>query len=201
MLFEPLAALCQAASGPARFALVSRRGQFFFTHFDAVVWRRRPGPDEVVPCCWRVGRSWRRTAASWPLALRLALGYTAGHVGIEGWRPFPPRKAADRLWYLTLAAGLLSLLDDWRSCPIWWLDAALGLWLSVVWLLLPPAIRTEGSRLEIAAWLVGLGSMGLLFWALLAFTAQRSPGVLLPPIFLMCRWARLACCIRDTVSS
>lgn len=138
----------------------------------------------VLAASWPL---WRRTEeASWPVALAIGLGYAAGHVGIEGWRPFPPREAADRLWYLTLLAVLLSFLDGWRSCPapVRWLSRS-GLWMAVVWFLLPPSIRTEATHREVAAWLGGLGLTGLLFWTLLAFTAQRLPGALLPLILLI----------------
>ncbi len=129
---------------------------------------------------------WRRTMASWPLAAAVGLGYAVGHIGIEGWRPFPPREAADRLWYLVLAAVVFAFLDDWRSCPRWlrWMPRAV-LWLAVVWFLLPPSIRQQANRLEAGAWLTGLGLSGLIFWGVLAFAAHRLPGALLPLILLI----------------
>jgi hypothetical protein len=133
---------------------------------------------------------WRRAgtveAGSWPLALAIGLGYAVGQVRIEGWRPFPPREAADRLWYLTLVAVLISLFDLWRSCPTWlrW-GLRASLWLAVVWSVLPPAIRKEGSQVEVWAWFGGLGLAGLIFWAVLAHSARRQPGALVPPIVLI----------------
>jgi hypothetical protein len=133
---------------------------------------------------------WRRATnperGAGPIALALGAGYAIGHVGIEGWRPFPPREAADRLWYLVGAAVALSLLDIWRSCPPWlrWASRAL-LWLAVVWLLLPASIRKVGTQGELAAWLFGLGTAGLLFWAALAATVRHSPGVLSPLLLLI----------------
>jgi hypothetical protein len=131
----------------------------------------------------------RRTAVpradSGPQALALGIGYAAGHVGIEGWRPFPPREAADWLWYLTFAAVVLSLCDTRRSCPAWlrWGLRSL-LWLAVVWVLLPPAVRKEAGRGVLLTWLAGLGLAGMLFWAVLSITARRLPGAL-PPLVLL----------------
>ncbi len=133
---------------------------------------------------------WRRALApdraTWSTALAVGIGYAAGHVGIESWRPFPPREATDWLWYLTGAAVVLSFLDSWRSCPAWlrWGPRVL-LWLAVVWVLLPSAIRKEASRGELAVWLLGLGLAGLLFWAVLANTARRLPGATMPLILLV----------------
>lgn len=129
---------------------------------------------------------WRRRAmADWPVALALGLGYAAGHVGIEGWRPFPPREAADRLEYLALAAVVPCFLDRWRLCWLsGWVPRA-GLWFAVVWLLLPPSLRTQASGAEATAWFAGLGLAGWLFGAMLTLTARRLPGALLPCILLL----------------
>jgi hypothetical protein len=133
---------------------------------------------------------WRRAATAearaWPLALAIGLGYAVGQVRIEGWRPFPPREAADRLWYLTLVAVLISVFDLWRYWPTWlrW-GLRASLWLAVVWSVLPPAIRKEGSQVAVWAWFGGLGLAGLIFWAVLAHSARRQPGALVPPIVLI----------------
>lgn len=133
---------------------------------------------------------WRRAAipqaGAWPLALAVGLGFVGGHIRIEGWRPFPPREAADRLAYLALVAVLLSFFDLRRSCPAWlrWVLHA-GLWMTLAWSLLPPTLGKEGSWVEIGAWLAGLGSAGLIFWAVLAYSAHRMPGVLVPFVVLI----------------
>jgi hypothetical protein len=130
-------------------------------------------------------RPWRRDLApertAWGVGLALAAGYLVGHVGVEGGRPpWPPREAVDRLWYLTFAAAALSLLDGWRRCPAWlrWLLRA-GLWLGAVWLLARPALRPPGGG-EPVLTLLGLGAVGLLFWAALAAVARHLPGAALP---------------------
>jgi hypothetical protein len=141
----------------------------------------------VLLVCWPV---WRRAihpeTGVWPLALAIGLGYVIGQVRIEGWRPFPPREAADRLWYFALIAVVLSFLDVWRSYPGWlrW-SLRTALWSAVVWFLLPPSFRKEASRAEVATWLAGLGLAGLSFWTVLATTARRVPGALVPAVVLI----------------
>ncbi|HEY7314462.1 MAG TPA: hypothetical protein VH643_34255 [Gemmataceae bacterium] len=133
---------------------------------------------------------WRRTKlpqkGAWAVALALGLGCAAGQIGVEGARSFPPREAADRLFYLTLAAVALDVLDFQRFCPSWLRGALRAvLWLVVVWSLLPPALRTEASRGVPASWLVGLGLAGLVFWFALALTARRLPGTTMLLLFLV----------------
>jgi hypothetical protein len=133
---------------------------------------------------------WRRAtipqAGTWPLALAVGLGFVIGHVRIEGWRPFPPREAADRLGYLALMAVPLSFLDLWRSCPAWlrWVLHA-SLWMALVWSMLPPSLAKESSWAEVGRWLVGLGVVGLIFWTVLAYSARRLPGALIPFVVLI----------------
>lgn len=83
-------------------------------------------------------------------------------------------------------AVLLSFLDLWRSCPGWlrWVLHA-GLWMAVVWSLLPPSLRKESGWAEVGAWSAGLGLAGLTFWALLAYSARRLPGALMPLVVLI----------------
>lgn len=133
---------------------------------------------------------WRRAAHprtdAWSVALALGFSCAVGQIGVEGWRSFPPREVADRLFYLLLAAVALSFLNLWRSCPNWLrgaLAAVLGL--AVVWFVLPPALRKEANFDVLASWLAGLGLAGLLFWAMLAFTARRLPGAALPLILVI----------------
>ena len=133
---------------------------------------------------------WRRTTlpqkGAWSVALALGLGCAAGQIGVEGSRSFPPREAADRLFYLTLAAVALDVLDLQRFCPSW-LRGALRvlLWLAVVWSLLPPALRMQASGGVLASWLLGLGLAGLLFWFALALTARRLPGTTMLLLFIV----------------
>jgi hypothetical protein len=129
-------------------------------------------------------RPWRRDLApeltAWGVGLALAAGYLVGHVGIDGRPPWPPREATDWLWYLTVAAAALSLLDGWRRCPAWlhWLPRG-ALWLGAVWVLARPPLRQEGGG-EPVLTLLGLGATGLLFWAALRAVARRLPGAALP---------------------
>ncbi len=156
---------------------------------DALVWGYYPSCGECRGAAGdlaAVATGGRSGEGRWSAALALVAGFAAGQVGIEGWPPFPPREAADWLWNCTLAAVALSFLDAWRSCPFWlrWLVRA-ALWLAVVWFLLPPDIRKEASRGVLLSWLVGLELAGLLYWSLLALTARRLPGVMLPLILLI----------------
>jgi hypothetical protein len=133
-----------------------------------------------------VRRALSARTGAWSIALALGLGCAAGQIGVEGWRSFPPREAADRIFYLTFAAIALSVLDGWRSGPGWLLGALRSvLWLALVWFLLPPALRKEASAGVWASWLAGLGMAGLFFWLVLALTARRLPGAALPLILLI----------------
>jgi hypothetical protein len=61
---------------------------------------------------WR--RAMRPQTVSRTVALALGLSCAAGQIGVEGGRSFPPREVADRLFYLTLAAVVLGVLDFQR---------------------------------------------------------------------------------------
>jgi hypothetical protein len=127
-------------------------------------------------------RPWRRDLpperTAWGVGLALAAGYLVGHVGIDGRPPWPPREATDWLWYLTFAAGALSLLDGWRLCPTWlrWPPRA-ALWLGAVWVLARPSLGPGDATVPT---LLVAGAAGLLFWAALAALARRLPGPALP---------------------
>src|SRR6185437_10278462 len=64
----------------------------------------------VLLVSWPLVRRARpsRTGGAWSIALALGLGCAAGQIGVEGWRSFPPREVADRLFYLTFVAVALS---------------------------------------------------------------------------------------------
>jgi hypothetical protein len=133
-----------------------------------------------------VRRAWALPSARRPGGVALALGYLAGHLLIESWRPFPPRERLDWLWYLALAAIPVALVESWRPCPGWLRWAVrLPLWLAVVWALLPVEVRDEGRRQEIIVWLAGLGQAGLLLWALLDLQGRRLPAPVLPLVLLI----------------
>jgi hypothetical protein len=97
----------------------------------------------VLATTWR---PWRRLPAGdrpRGAALAVAAGYLAGHVLVEGRRPFPPRERLDWLWYLVLAATLPGLLDTSRRCPVLVRAAVRAVvWLAVAWVVLPPASST-----------------------------------------------------------
>ncbi|HWG46191.1 MAG TPA: hypothetical protein VN688_25750 [Gemmataceae bacterium] len=127
-----------------------------------------------------------RTGGAWSIALALGLGCAAGQIGVEGWRSFPPREVADRLFYLTFVAVALSILRSWRSCLGWLLGTLRAIfWLVLVWFVLPPSLRKEASGGVLASWIAGLGMAGLFFWVILGFTARRLPGTTLPLILLI----------------
>ena len=94
-----------------------------------------------------VRRAWTAPAARRPGGgVAVALGYLVGHLLVESWRPFPPRERLDWLWYLTLAAIPIALVEAWRPCPTWLRWAVrLPLWLAVVWASLPVEVRVDAS--------------------------------------------------------
>lgn len=132
---------------------------------------------------------WRRadpSKATWPVALALGAGYAAGHVGIAGWPDAPPHDAADKLCYLSLVAVLLAFLDDWRSCPRWLRGMSWAMfWLAVVGLLLPASLRAESGTRKWLRCVAGLGGAGWLFSTMLATTARRLPGLVVPLIVFL----------------
>jgi hypothetical protein len=127
---------------------------------------------------WRRGLPPERTA--WGVGLALAAGYLAGHFGIDGRPPCPPREATDWLWYLTFAAAALGLLDGWRPAWVRWLLRA-ALWLGAVWVLARPALRSDDGAVPT---LLVAAAAGPLFWAALAALARRLPGPTLPLVLL-----------------
>ena len=143
----------------------------------------------VPRCCWRPGRC----GDGWSIRRRAP--------GPPRW-PWSPASPPARS---VLRAGLRSLLGKRRiGCGIalsrpsplafstpgdrvrsGCAGSCAALWLAVVWFLLPPDIRKEASRGVLLSWLVGLELAGLLYWSLLALTARRLPGVMLPLILLI----------------
>lgn len=165
------------SAGPGIVANAIRHGLFFPAVASAAVllltWR-----------CWR--RSAPPAARAWRTALALGGGYALGQALVDAWPPLPPRESLGYLWYLTLAAVFLSLFDAWRASPWWlrWPPRAL-LIVYLVWRLLPAAIREDGTREAIVAWVGGLGVAALAYWVLLDGLARRLPGVIVPLTLLV----------------
>jgi hypothetical protein len=125
---------------------------------------------------WLIGRRTARGERRTGGGFAMAVGYLVGHLLLEGWRPWPPRERLDWLWYLTAAAGVMSLLDGVRRCKVilcW--AMRLPLWLAVAWVTLPPAVRREAPPGEQALWLAGLGVLGLAWWWALDYQGRQLP--------------------------
>ena len=140
----------------------------------------------VLLASWPLWRRADPNKPTWPLALALGAGYAAGHIGIAGWPAMLPREAADKLYYLVLAAVLLAFLDVWRSCPGWLRGMSWGtFWLAVMGLLLPASLRAEIGPGRWLRWLAGLGGAGWLFGSMLAATARSLPGLAVPLVLFI----------------
>jgi hypothetical protein len=140
----------------------------------------------VLLASWPLWRRADPNKATWPLALALGVGYAVGHVGIAGWPAAPPREAADKLCYLSLAALLLSFLDVWRSCPGWLRGMSWAMfWFAAVELLLSASLRVEIGPGMWLKCLAGLGVAGWFFCAMLEATARRLPGLIVPLVLFI----------------
>jgi len=116
-------------------------------------------------------------AASWRYGAALTLGYAAAHLALMG-LPLPPRDALGWVFYGTLAAMLLFLLEKPMAATAGWLFIARsGVALILAWRLLGPTIHyvwgTWASLVRVAV----LGAAMMVVWGSLERPAARVSGV------------------------
>ncbi|MCI0585543.1 MAG: hypothetical protein L0323_01725 [Planctomycetes bacterium] len=124
------------------------------------------------------GREGGRGARNWLGAIPLAAGYASTQVALVGWPAFPPRESTHGLFYIAIAAALLSPLATARGirAPLRWIATAV-LAFGVPVLLLRSRIVQRWSAGESLLVVGALGS-SLLAVGGAAGTAARLPGPL-----------------------
>jgi hypothetical protein len=121
----------------------------------------------------------RRAPGGWAGAVGVAGGYVAGQAAALGWPPFPPLAAAEKLFFLTVAVGVLGALAAPRPRPVVLRATLHGVLLIAAWvLLLLPLVRSAWGWDEAAGWLLGLGAAGFVFWLSLEAMSVPPAGVL-----------------------
>ncbi len=124
------------------------------------------------------GREGRTTRRNWLEPISLAAAYAATQVALVGVPPFPPRESTHGLFYIAIAAALLSPLATARGirAPLRWIATAV-LAFGVPVLLLRSRIVQRWSTVESLLVIAALGT-SLLAIGAAARTARRLPGPL-----------------------
>ena len=128
----------------------------------------------------------------WGVAVGLALGYFAGHVGILGWPGFPTLESKEWVAWLAPAAALLAIVETSRNPPKWATWAIRAAFVAVgLGLVLRSKVENGWTALEASAWLGGLEAVVLASWWNLEAQAERlsGPGWVVPMGLVSVGWA------------
>jgi hypothetical protein len=125
-----------------------------------------------------LGREGRTEARNWLEPISLAAGYAASQVALVGWPPFPPRESTHGLFYIAIAAALLSPVATGRQVRTiarWTASAVLAF--GVPLLLLRSRVVLRWSAVE-SFLVIGAVGTALLGIGAAAGRAPRLPGPL-----------------------
>ncbi|MFN3422500.1 MAG: hypothetical protein ACK40X_12330, partial [Armatimonadota bacterium] len=134
--------------------------------------------------------TWRRTPPSaggkWSGAVAFTLGYSIAYFFAFGTPPFPPTDAMQWLFYLTMVAMVIGLVESFLQTPSW----ARWLWrwvfsVLMLWLLLHTMVTYTWGVPKGIVWILTLSLMMLLYWTALDNLAEKVAGSFVPVLFFI----------------